>query len=160
MEDLKQQILNKTEKPILDSKKMIVGLFGGVAVLLVWLGTIIVMFLKTEAAAQFVSLATIVISFVGAIVTTLLTGIAAMDWKSMSTVATVDTNDKEEKHIESVRTENQNINIKEEKMLKLERVDPKDLDDLDGLQYGQDNLEDAALNENSSKDMFGHREVE
>ena len=114
MDTLKQQILDKTEKKPLDSKKMLIGLYGTGAVLIVWFGTLVCMFIKATDAAQFVSLATIVVSFIGAIATALITGQSAMEWKSMATVATVDTNDKEEKKVESVKTENQNINIHED----------------------------------------------
>lgn len=114
MDNLKQQILDKTEKKPLDSKKMLIGLYGTGSVLVVWFGTLLCMFIKTDAAAQFVSLATIVVSFIGAIATALITGQSAMEWKSMATVATVDTNDKEEKKTDATITQNQNINIHEE----------------------------------------------
>lgn len=147
MSDPKQDILDKMEKKPIDSKKMLSGMFGVGAVLIVWLGTLICMFIKTDSAAQFVSLATIVVSFVGAVTTALITGQSAMEWKSMSTIAQVDTNDKDE------NTSNQNVNIKEDKVYSLDHVDPKDLDDLDGLHYGNS---DEDYNNEDLED--GHRE--
>lgn len=120
MDDPKQFLQDKLDKKPLDSKKMISALFGVSAVLIVWFGTLICMFVKIDSAAQFVSLATIVVSFIGAVTTALITGQSAMEWKSMSTIAQVDTNDKEEKQIEvnkkeeSTQNINYNANIIEE----------------------------------------------
>lgn len=106
-EDPKEALLRKTEKPIRESKKMLAAIFGGGCVMIVWLGTLICMFIRTEIASHLVSLATIVVSFAGAITTALITGQSAMEWKSMSTIAQVDTNDTEEKKID--QTNNTNI---------------------------------------------------
>lgn len=102
-----QSLLDKTEKRPLESKKMLAAIFGGGCVMTVWLGTLVCMFVKTDIASHLVSLATIVVSFAGAITTALITGQSAMEWKSMTTIAQVDTNDKEEKKIE--QTNNTNI---------------------------------------------------
>ncbi len=118
MDDPKQFIQNNLDKKPLDSKKFISAACGAVLVMIVWLGTVVFMCVKPESSSQFVSLATIVISFIGAITTSILTGQAVMEFKSMAAIQTIDTNDKEEKKIVSDQNINKNIsyseNIKEE----------------------------------------------
>lgn len=87
------QALTETfNKGPLESKKWIGMALGVLCVMTVWIGTLACMFIKTSIASEFVSLATIVISFLGAIVTTLITGQAAMEWKSASSLSQMNTN--------------------------------------------------------------------
>lgn len=138
IQDPKDFIHCELSKKASENKKFVYALLGIIPVLVVWAGTLVCMFCKTEAAAQFVSLATIVVSFVGAITTTLLTGEAVFSYKSMSTVAQVDTNDKEERIANINSTSNQNINenIKIDAPVDMynniitePRIDPKDIDE-------------------------------
>jgi hypothetical protein len=74
-----------TKKPT-ESKKWVGMALGVICVLFVWATTVVCMFIKTPIANEFVSIATIVISFIGAMVTTLITGQAAMEWKAASSL--------------------------------------------------------------------------
>jgi hypothetical protein len=110
MDDPKQFLSEKLNQEPNESKKYIYARVGLGCLLIVWLGTLICMFIKTDIASHFVSLATMVVSGILAITTTLLTGQAVFEYKAMSTMATVDTNDKEEKKIEVDKNENVNYN--------------------------------------------------
>jgi len=94
--DTQSFLAEKMNQHPLDSKKFISAGIGLMAVMIVWLGTIVCMFVKTDTASHFVSLATIVVSFIGAITTTILTGQAVFEYKAMATIQTVDTNTKQE----------------------------------------------------------------
>lgn len=79
---------NKTP---LESKKWVAMIIGVSIVVLIWLTTVMIMAFKPSIAAHLVSIGTIVISFVGAMVTTLITGQAAMEWKSATAISEIAT---------------------------------------------------------------------
>ena len=82
-------IEKKLSQRPLDSKKAIYALCGGLCVLLVFIGSAILILEHAEASHDIVSLASLTIMFFGAVVTTLITGQAAMDWKAMSAIQSV-----------------------------------------------------------------------
>jgi uncharacterized membrane protein len=72
-----------TAKP-LDSKKAIYALCGASCVLFVFIGSSLLILTHAEASKDIVELASLTIMFFGAIITTLITGTAVMDWKAVS----------------------------------------------------------------------------
>lgn len=80
-----------TTKP-LESKKWIAMIVGVSCVIFVWACSVICMLIKSSIASEFVSIATIVISFIGAMVTLLITGQAAMEWKATSALSEMNNN--------------------------------------------------------------------
>jgi len=78
-----------TEKP-LDSKKAIYAFWGGACVMGVFGGAAYLILHHAEASHEIVELASLTIMFFGAMITTLLTGVAAMDWKCISALQHMD----------------------------------------------------------------------
>jgi hypothetical protein len=78
-----------TQKP-LESKKAIYGLIAAVSVLVVFGTSAGLILTHSEQAKEIVELANLVVLFFGALVTTLITGTAAMDWKAMSVLENTD----------------------------------------------------------------------
>ena len=60
-----------------------------------------IIILHAEAAKEVVELANLVVLFFGALVTTLVTGQACMDWKAMSVLQHTDTSEKIESNEEA-----------------------------------------------------------
>ena len=83
-------ITSKLEQKPLDSKKAIYALIGGVCVLSVFAMSAYLILAHAEAAKEIVELANLVVLFFGAIITTLITGQACMDWKAMSALQHID----------------------------------------------------------------------
>jgi hypothetical protein len=82
-------IESKLSQRPLESKKAIYAMSGGICVLLVFVGSSLLILKHAEASHDIVSLASLTIMFFGAVVTTLITGQAAMDWKAMSAIQSV-----------------------------------------------------------------------
>ena len=79
-----QAILSKLNQKPLDSKKCVYAIYGSVCVLLVFSISAFLILNHAEAAKEIVELANLVTMFFGAVVTTLITGTAVMDWKATS----------------------------------------------------------------------------
>jgi hypothetical protein len=82
-----------TQKP-LESKKAIYALIAGVCVLVVFGVSAFLILSHAEQAKEIVELANLVVLFFGAMVTTLITGQACMDWKAMSALQHIDQDEK------------------------------------------------------------------
>lgn len=89
-----------TQKP-LESKKALYGLLASACVLFVFGISAYIIILHAEAAKEVVELANLVVLFFGALVTTLVTGQACMDWKAMSVLQHTDTSEKIESNEEA-----------------------------------------------------------
>ena len=74
----------------LDSKKCLYAIFGSLCVLLVFSGSAFLILTHAEAAKEIVELANLVVMFFGAVVTTLITGTAVMDWKAVTALQHID----------------------------------------------------------------------
>ena len=72
-----------TQRP-LESKKAIYALIAASSVLVVFGVSSFLILSHSEQAKEIVELANLVVLFFGALVTTLITGTACMDWKAMS----------------------------------------------------------------------------
>lgn len=112
-----QAILSKLTQRPLDSKKCVYAIYGSVCVLLVFSISAFLILSHAEAAKEIVELANLVTMFFGAVVTTLITGTAVMDWKATSALQHID----EDQNIES----NQALPESETHITELRR-DPKD----------------------------------
>ena len=87
-------ITSKLEQKPLDSKKCLYAIFGSVCVLVVFATSAYLILSHAEAAKEIVELANLVVMFFGAVVTTLITGTAVMDWKAMSALQHIDEDQK------------------------------------------------------------------
>ena len=87
-------IKEKLEQKPLDSKKCLYALFGSLCVLLVFIGSAFLILTHSEVAKDIVELANLVVMFFGAVVTTLITGTAVMDWKAVSALQHMDEDEK------------------------------------------------------------------
>jgi len=87
-------IAGKLEQKPLGSKKAIYAIFASIAVLLVFIGSALLILTHAEVAKDIVELANLVVLFFGAMVTTLITGQAAMDWKAISALQHIDQDEK------------------------------------------------------------------
>jgi len=74
----------------LDSKKAIYALIAACSVLIVFAVSAFLILSHSEQAKEIVELANLVVLFFGALVTTLITGTAAMDWKAISALQHID----------------------------------------------------------------------
>jgi hypothetical protein len=92
-----QAILSKLNQRPLDSKKCVYAIYGSACVLLVFATSAFLILNHAEAAKDIVELANLVTMFFGAVVTTLITGTAVMDWKATSALQHID----EDRHIDS-----------------------------------------------------------
>jgi hypothetical protein len=82
--EIRSVIEKKLDQKPLESKKAVYALYGAGCVLFVFLGSAYLILKHAEAAKDIVELASLTIMFFGAVITTLITGQAAMDWKSVS----------------------------------------------------------------------------
>ena len=87
-------IASKLEQKPLDSKKCLYAIFGSVCVLVVFATSAYLILSHAEAAKEIVELANLVVMFFGAVVTTLITGTAVMDWKAMSALQNISVDEK------------------------------------------------------------------
>lgn len=74
----------------MDSKKCLYAIFGSLCVLFVFAGSAFLILTHSEVAKDIVELANLVVMFFGAVVTTLITGTAVMDWKAVSALQHID----------------------------------------------------------------------
>lgn len=81
-------MVSSTEKNPLQSKKWIAMMIGVACTMVVFLVSVLTMALKTDVAAQIVSLANIVVVFLGMMVSILITGQSAVDWQHTSSLST------------------------------------------------------------------------
>lgn len=95
-----QVISSKLSQKPLESKKCLYALFGSLCVLLVFIGSAFLILTHAEVAKDIVELANLVVMFFGAVVTTLITGTAVMDWKAVSALQHIDEDQKIESNQE------------------------------------------------------------
>jgi uncharacterized protein YhhL (DUF1145 family) len=82
-----------TQKPF-ESKKAIYALIAAISVLLVFGISAFLILSHSEQAKEIVELANLVVLFFGALVTTLITGQACIDWKAVSALQHIDVDQK------------------------------------------------------------------
>ena len=87
-------ISDKLTATPLESKKAWYALVAAICVLTVFCISAVLILSHSEQAKEIVELANLVVLFFGAIVTTLLTGQAACDWKAMSVLQHTDIDEK------------------------------------------------------------------
>jgi len=109
-------IEKKLDQRPLDSKKAVYALCGACCVLFVFIGSSLLILTHAEASKDIVELASLTIMFFGAIITTLITGQAAMDWKAVSAL----------QHISEDRSERIESNQPLAPEINILRKDPKD----------------------------------
>ena len=90
-----QAILSKLSQRPLDSKKCVYAIYGSACVLIVFATSAFLILHHAEAAKDIVEMANLVTMFFGAVVTTLITGTAVMDWKATSALQHIDEDTKE-----------------------------------------------------------------
>lgn len=112
-----QVILSKLSQKPLDSKKCVYAIYGSVCVLLVFAISAFLILHHAEAAKEIVELANLVTMFFGAVVTTLITGTAVMDWKATSALQHIDEDRKIDSNQELPQFMSETTNL---------RRDPKD----------------------------------
>ena len=100
--DIIQQKL--TQRPM-ESKKCIYAIFGSLCVLIVFTGSAFLILTHAEAAKEIVELANLVVMFFGAVVTTLITGTAVMDWKAVSALQNISVDEKIDSNAEAPEVE-------------------------------------------------------
>jgi hypothetical protein len=110
-------IASKLEQKPLESKKCLYAIFGSLCVLLVFTGSAFLILTHAEAAKEIVELANLVVMFFGAVVTTLITGTAVMDWKAVSALQHIDKDEKIDSNQALPQYESQTTEL---------RRDPKD----------------------------------
>lgn len=81
-------MVSSTEKKPLQSKKWIAMMIGVVCAMVVFLVSVLTMVLKTDIAVHIVSLANTMVVFLGMMVSILITGQSAVDWKHTSSLST------------------------------------------------------------------------
>jgi len=98
-------IKEKLEQKPLDSKKCVYAIFGSACVLIVFATSAFLILSHSEQAKEIVELANLVVMFFGAVVTTLITGTAVMDWKAISAIQHVDDDEKIDSNEEAPEVE-------------------------------------------------------
>lgn len=93
------------DKNILESKKFRAAILASVAVVVVFAAAMITMVLKPEIAQHVQSLAGTTIAFFLAVVSVLITGQSAVDWKQSNAVANIVTEEKRAEHTDITTTE-------------------------------------------------------
>jgi hypothetical protein len=94
-------IEKKLDQRPIDSKKAIYAFIASVSVLIVFGISAFLILSHAEQAKEIVELANLVVLFFGALVTTLITGQAAMDWKAMSALQHIDSDEKVDSNAEA-----------------------------------------------------------
>jgi len=94
-------IKEKLEQRPLDSKKCLYAIFGSACVLIVFATSAFLILSHSEQAKEIVELANLVVMFFGAVVTTLITGTAVMDWKAISAIQHTDDDQKIDSNAEA-----------------------------------------------------------
>jgi len=98
-------IKEKLEQKPLDSKKCVYAIFGSACVLIVFATSAFLILSHSEQAKEIVELANLVVMFFGAVVMTLITGTAVMDWKAISAIQHVDDDEKIDSNEEAPEVE-------------------------------------------------------
>ena len=98
-------IKEKLEQRPLDSKKCLYAIFGSACVLIVFATSAFLILSHSEQAKEIVELANLVVMFFGVVVTTIITGTAAMDWKAMSVLQHTDDDQKIDSNEEAPEVE-------------------------------------------------------
>jgi hypothetical protein len=88
-------VARKLQQKPLESKKAIYALLAGFCVLVVFAVSAVLILTHAEQAKEIVELANLVVLFFGAVVTTLITGQAAFDFKAMSVLQHLDADQSE-----------------------------------------------------------------
>jgi hypothetical protein len=99
-----------TQRPF-ESKKALYAFIAASSVLVVFGVSAFLILSHSEQAKEIVELANLVVLFFGALVTTLITGTAAMDWKAMSTLAHIDEDEKIDSNAEAPEVEVRNTRL-------------------------------------------------
>lgn len=99
-----------TQKP-LESKKAIYALIASLCVLIVFGVSALLIVIHAEAAKEITELANLIVLFFGALVTTLITGTAVMDWKAASVLQHIDEDEKIDSNAEAPDVEVKNIRL-------------------------------------------------
>jgi hypothetical protein len=99
--EIRSVIEKKLDQKPLESKKALYALYGAGCVLFVFLGSAYLILKHAEAAKDIVELASLTIMFFGAVITTLITGQAAMDWKAVSALQHITSESSETETIKS-----------------------------------------------------------
>jgi len=94
-------IEKKLDQRPIDSKKAIYAFIASVSVLIVFGISAVLILSHAEQAKEIVELANLVVLFFGALVTTLITGQACMDWKAMSALQHIDSDEKVDSNAEA-----------------------------------------------------------
>jgi len=95
------------------SKKWLMSIIGLSCVMVVWITSTIIAVNNSETASHVVSLANIVITFLGSLTGAYTVGQSFVDWRNSTTLSVIDTNEKEER----INTEASNTSIREEKTI-------------------------------------------
>jgi ABC-type multidrug transport system fused ATPase/permease subunit len=105
-------MIRSTDKSPLQSKKWIAMMIGVACAMLVFIASLVVIMFNTEAASHVVTLANNVVVFLGMMVSILITGQSAVDWRQTTTQSAV-TVDKQETFIakieQDVRQKNETV---------------------------------------------------
>jgi hypothetical protein len=109
--EVRNLIEKKLSQRPLDSKKALYALLAAGSVLVVFGTSAFLILSHSEQAKEIVELANLVVLFFGALVTTLITGQAAMDWKAMSALQHIDEDHKIESNAEAPEIEVRNIRL-------------------------------------------------
>lgn len=114
-------IQQKLEQKPLDSKKAVYALVATLCVLMVFGVSAALILCHAEAAKEIVELANLVVIFLGAIASIILTGQSCVDWKAMNVLQHMDKDESE--HIDS----NQELpEVESNTEIQELRRDPKD----------------------------------
>ena len=103
--EVRSLVEKKLAQRPLDSKKAIYAFIAASSVLVVFGVSAFLILSHSEQAKEIVELANLVVLFFGALVTTLITGTAAMDWKAMSTLQHLDVDQKVDSNAEAPEVE-------------------------------------------------------
>lgn len=106
----------KRTKP-LESKKFLLATAAIGAACIVWAASFVAVLSTPPAAAHVVSLATMITTLLGAVAGAGITGESFVDWRHASSVSTATINERHEEI--------------EEHIFRCEKLDPKDLDNLE-----------------------------
>lgn len=106
------------DKKPLESKKFLLATFAIGIATFVWVATFLGVILCPVAAAHLVTLATLLTTLMGAVAGAGITGQSFVDWRAQATMQS------------STETRREDVNIHEERLFRVEKLDPKDLDNL------------------------------
>jgi flagellar motor component MotA len=99
-----------TKRP-LESKKFILATLALIGALVVWVASFVAVIASPASAGHVVTLATLIVTLLGAVAGAGITGQSFVDWKATSALTQT------------------SIDTREERIFRVEKLDPKDLDD-------------------------------